>query len=43
MSLLEIIDFGTIQKSIIQFQYNSLEELFIYYDDRSKKRMQYVE
>ena len=43
ISLVDMINFGTIQKSIIQFQYHSIEELFLFYDERTKKRMQHMQ
>ena len=42
VAMVEMINFGIVQKSIIQFQYNTIEELFLFYDSRSKKRMSYI-
>eukprot|EP00347_Sterkiella_histriomuscorum_P020408 403337919 len=39
----EMINFGIIQKSIIQFQYSTIEELFLFYDIRSRKRLGYLQ
>ena len=38
-----MIDFCNVQKSIIQFIYSTIEELFLFYDSRSKKRMNFVD
>ncbi|CDW88899.1 UNKNOWN [Stylonychia lemnae] len=43
ISLVEMINFGIVQKSIIQFQYSTMEELFLFYDLRSRKRMSYLQ
>ena len=43
VSQVEMINFGIIQKSIIQFQYSTMEELFLFYDSRARRRMSYIQ
>jgi len=43
LAMVDMFDFGTVQKSIIQFQNNTMEDLFIVYDKRSKKRYNFIQ